>query len=123
MGKTLVLDETQVYKRLEHLSREMSTLKRMIHRLSGERTGHPHITCLDNVCGGVPVIAGTRIAVWMIAAMHRRGETVENILDAYPWLSPAQVYDALAYYHDHKEEIERQIEENSEKKQLSLPPL
>jgi len=70
----------------------------------------------------VPVIAGTRIAVWMIAAMHRRGETVENILDAYPWLSPAQVYDALAYYHDHKEEIERQIEENSEKKQLSLPP-
>ena len=29
----------------------------------------------------------------------------------YPILSPAQVYDALAYYHDHKAEMDRLLEE------------
>jgi hypothetical protein len=28
----------------------------------------------------------------------------------YPQLSPSKVHDALSYYYDHKEEIDREIE-------------
>jgi hypothetical protein len=31
-----------------------------------------------------------------------------------PHLTLAQVYDALSYYHGHAEEIERELEQNSE---------
>jgi hypothetical protein len=39
------------------------------------------------------------------------GLSVEEILDGLPHLTPAQVYEALSYYHDHQAEIERDIEE------------
>jgi hypothetical protein len=36
---------------------------------------------------------------------------VANIL---PRLTLAQVYDALSYYHDHRDEIEQELRENTE---------
>lgn len=35
----------------------------------------------------------------------------ENII---PHLKLAQVYDALSYYHDHREKIEQELSENNE---------
>jgi hypothetical protein len=43
-----------------------------------------------------------------IVALHSQGHAVDEMLehfDSRP-LTPAEVYSALAYYHDHKEEIE-----------------
>ena len=78
------------------------------------RTAHPHIVKIDGVCGGEAIIEGTRIAVWHVVGYYYNvGMSVEAILADWDYLAPAQVFDALAYYHDHREEIDRARQENS----------
>lgn len=68
-----------------------------------------------HVYGGKPCIEGHRIAVHDIAvARYFHGYTPEEIVsEAYPTLTLAQVYAALLYYQDHKEEIDREIAEDA----------
>jgi len=70
---------------------------------------HPYVERKKRVCGGRPVIRGTRFPVSSIAWNHKLGFTVEEILREFPHLTPAQVYDALSYYYDHQSEIEEEI--------------
>jgi uncharacterized protein (DUF433 family) len=71
-----------------------------------------HIEVTPGTRGGRPRIAGTRITVADIVIMHlRMGQAVEEIADAYD-LPLAGVYAALTYYHDHREEIDKGIEED-----------
>ena len=75
---------------------------------------HPYVTRKKGVCGGKPAITGTRIPVWAIAGWRRQGYSAERIQRGiYPSLGLAEIYDALSYYHDHKEEIDQQLAENS----------
>jgi uncharacterized protein (DUF433 family) len=60
---------------------------------------------------GVARIAGGRSKVTQIATDVRNGMSPEMISEAYPHLSLAQIYAALSYYHDHKEELDAQIEQ------------
>jgi uncharacterized protein (DUF433 family) len=79
-----------------------------------QRTEHPHIVKIEGVCGGEAIIEGTRIAVWHVVDFYYRvGLSVEEILLDWDALTPAQVFDALAYYHDHREEIDRLRWKNS----------
>jgi uncharacterized protein (DUF433 family) len=79
-----------------------------------QRTDHPHIVKVEGICGGDAIIEGTRIAVWHIVEYYYKvGMSVEEILADWDYLSPAQVFDALAYYHDNREEIDRARRENS----------
>ena len=73
------------------------------------KTEHPYIVQIEDVCGGRPVIKGTRISVQSIVGYYELGMSIEEIMEGLPHLSAAQVYDALSYYHDHQEEIERDI--------------
>ena len=74
---------------------------------------YPHIEKTSGVCGGKPCIEGTRIRVLDIVGLHLRGLKPEDMLDTYAQrLTLAQVYSALAYYHDHKAEIEAEIRED-----------
>jgi len=57
-------------------------------------------------CGGQPVVVGTRVRVATILTCYRQGMRVEEIVQQYPGLRPADVHDALAYAHDHPDEIE-----------------
>jgi uncharacterized protein (DUF433 family) len=57
-------------------------------------------------CGGQAVVAGTRIRVATILTCYRQGMRVEEIVQQYPHLRPADVHDALAYAYDHCDEIE-----------------
>ncbi len=77
---------------------------------------HPYIEQRTGVIGGEPLIAGTRVAVRVIAGWHRMGQSADEIVAMYPHLNHAQVYDALSYYYDHKAEIERLLAENDEDK-------
>jgi uncharacterized protein (DUF433 family) len=76
------------------------------------KTEHPHIVRHPHICGGSPIIRGTRITVRLLATLIRGGATPEEIIRTYPQLGLAQVYDALSYYFDHRAEIDREIEEN-----------
>ena len=65
-----------------------------------------HIVRTTGVCGGRPTIAGTRIEVAAVAYRYRRGDSVEEILKAWPHVTPGQVHAALSYYFDHQQEID-----------------
>jgi uncharacterized protein (DUF433 family) len=68
------------------------------------KTEHPHIVRLEGVCGGEPVIDGLRVTVRHVATLHRRGETILEIAEALG-ITEAQVFHALSYFFDHREEI------------------
>ena len=69
-----------------------------------------HIVVTPGVAGGKPRIAGRRIRVQDIAVWHERcGYSPEEIVDQYPGLSLSDVYAALSYYHDHRDDIRRDI--------------
>src|SRR4030095_12683020 len=75
-------------------------------------TNSSYITRSSAVCGGQPVIAGTRTPVRSIVGYYKLGLSVEEILEGLPHLRPAQVFAALSYYHDHQAEIEQDIEDS-----------
>jgi uncharacterized protein (DUF433 family) len=64
------------------------------------------------VQGGQPVIVGTRLDVATLAAYHNMGYSVEKLLKIYAHIAPAQMYDAISFYYDHKDEIEASFEED-----------
>jgi uncharacterized protein (DUF433 family) len=68
-----------------------------------------HIEVTPGVAGGKPRIAGRRIKVQDIAVWHERlGRSVDEISSEYD-LSLADIHAALAYYFDHRSEIDRDI--------------
>jgi uncharacterized protein (DUF433 family) len=74
-----------------------------------------HIEITPGICGGKPRIAGHRIRVEDIVIWHERmGLSPDEIVSQYPTITLADVYSALAYYHDHFEEIRQQIREDEE---------
>lgn len=75
---------------------------------------HPYIEKKEGVCGGEPIIIGTRISVSLIVEMERVGHSVDEMVTMYPHINHAQIYDALSYYFDHKKEIDKIIDENKE---------
>jgi uncharacterized protein (DUF433 family) len=83
--------------------------------MSAERApsdvAHPYVELRPGVQGGRPVIKGSRFPVSSIVQNYRRGLSVDEILDQFPSLSPAEVYDALSYYHDHQAQIDVEITE------------
>lgn len=71
-----------------------------------------HIKITSGLRGGKPHLVGTRITVSDIALMHLKlGQSVPEIAAEYD-LKLASIYAALAYYYDHRTEIEHQIEED-----------
>jgi uncharacterized protein (DUF433 family) len=61
-----------------------------------------------------PHIEGTRITVrWVYARVHERGLRPETVADRHN-LDIADVYHALAYYHDHPDEM-AEVEERQER--------
>ena len=72
-----------------------------------------HIEITPGICGGKPRIAGHRIRVEDIVVCHERlGLSPDEIVSQYPSISLADVYAALSYYHDHFNEIRKQMEDD-----------
>ena len=68
-----------------------------------------HIEITPGVRGGRPHIAGTRISVADVVLMHfRLNHTLPEIAGRFD-LSPADVYAAMAWYYDHRAEIDADI--------------
>ena len=72
-----------------------------------------HIEITPGICGGKPRIAGHRIRVEDVVIWHeQQGLSPDEIVSLHPSITLADVYAALAYYHDHLEEIRQQIQED-----------
>lgn len=75
--------------------------------LSAE-TRYDHIV-LNEV--GVPTIAGTDVKVLeLVLERTAYGWSPEELHYQHPFLSLGQIYSALAYYYDHQQEIDDDIE-------------
>jgi uncharacterized protein (DUF433 family) len=68
-----------------------------------------HIEATPGVVGGKPRIAGHRITVQNIAIWHERMSISADQIAAEYGLTHAEVYAALAYYYDHRAEIDEAI--------------
>jgi len=69
---------------------------------------YPHIW-VDGY--GVACLVGSRAKVYQIAVDHVHNRlTPEQIHDQYPHLPLAQIHSALAFYYDHRQEIDADIE-------------
>ena len=81
-----------------------------------------HIEVTEGLRGGRPHISGSRITVSDIVIWHlRQGQSLEEVA-ARQDLPLAAVYAAIAYYYDHKDEIDEEIEASRsyyEKKSLA----
>jgi uncharacterized protein (DUF433 family) len=70
-----------------------------------------HIEITPEVAGGKPRISGRRITVQNIVIWHERmGKCADEIATEYD-LSLADIYAALAYYFDHRVEIDTSVRE------------
>ncbi len=59
---------------------------------------------------GTTLIRGTRYKVLHLAAEHyQHGWTAEELLRQHPDLQPAQVYSALAFFYENREELLSQL--------------
>lgn len=76
-----------------------------------KREFHCYVEKNKNKCGGEPIIKDTRIPVSMIIKHYKSGMSIEDILEGYPNLKPQHIFDALGYYYDNKEEIEKILTE------------
>ena len=60
-------------------------------------SGLTRITFDPAVMGGKPCIRGMRVTVGTVVGLLAAGRSVEEVLDAYPYLEEGDVREALAY--------------------------
>lgn len=89
-------------------------------------TRYEHIVLSD---ARVPMIAGTTMKVIeLVLAQAAYGWSAEELNFQFPQLTFGQIYSALAYYWDHREELDGDIERRMEKvdriqKSIPVSPL
>jgi uncharacterized protein (DUF433 family) len=66
-----------------------------------------YIVRSSGVRSGNAIVEGARIAVHDVIGLLQNGETVDTLREnCFPQLSKSQVYECLAYYEDHRGEID-----------------
>jgi uncharacterized protein (DUF433 family) len=69
--------------------------------------GYRYISRQPGVRDGNPIVAETRVGVHDVIGLLQNGETVDTIATrCFPNVTRAQVYECLAYYEDHRGEID-----------------
>ncbi|HEY8325897.1 MAG: DUF433 domain-containing protein [Ktedonobacterales bacterium] len=66
---------------------------------------HPYVELRT----GVRYVRGSRVPLESLVWLWRDGQSAETIHEAYPTLSLAEVYGALAYYLDHQAEVDHEL--------------
>jgi uncharacterized protein (DUF433 family) len=71
-------------------------------------TRYEHIVLNDNK---VPIIEGTTMKVVELVSAHLAyGWSAEEIHFQFPYLAMGQIHSALAYYWDHRDELDQDID-------------
>ena len=69
-------------------------------------TNYRYIVKTEGIRGGNARIEGTRIGVHDVVGLLQNGETIDSMANCLPDITRAQVYECLAYYEDHRGEID-----------------
>lgn len=68
------------------------------------------ITKAPDICGGRASIAGHRVRVLDVVIWHEQhGLSPDEIVSQVPSITLADVHAALAYYYDHREDVQEEI--------------
>jgi uncharacterized protein (DUF433 family) len=79
---------------------------------AAKKAKHPYIARQKSHWGGR---AGTKFPVRSVVQyVLREGMTPEDLVREFSHLNLAQVYDALSYYYDHRQEIDQDLAEHTE---------
>lgn len=74
-----------------------------------------HIEQRNTPFGAQAYVRGTRVAIRHVATFLKAGHSAEEIAKTcLPQVSPAAIYEAIAYYYEHQGEIEAELTANSE---------
>jgi uncharacterized protein (DUF433 family) len=76
-----------------------------------EATAYRYLVKQPGVCGGRTIVANTRIGVHDVMGLILNGASIEDVRRSFPDLTKAQIYECLAYYEDHRTEIEALVTE------------
>lgn len=77
-----------------------------------QRSLDRHIEITPGIVGGKPRISGRRITVQNIAVWHERmGKSIDEIAAEHD-LSFAEIHAALAYYFDHRAEVDEALKQS-----------
>ena len=74
-------------------------------------TSYRYLVNLPGVCQGKTIVEGTRIGVHDVVGLILNGASVDDVCRSFPDLSRAQVYECLAYYEDHRTQIDALVAE------------
>jgi uncharacterized protein (DUF433 family) len=75
---------------------------------------YPHIRKNPESYGGKAVIDRTGVRVNnVVSIVVKEGGSIDDVREAYPDLALAQIHAALAYYYDHPEEIDAELDANA----------
>jgi uncharacterized protein (DUF433 family) len=72
-------------------------------------TDYRYLTRTPGLRGGHAAVEGTRIGVHDVVGLILNGSTVDDVIRSFPDLKRSQVYECLAYYEDHRGEIDALI--------------
>jgi uncharacterized protein (DUF433 family) len=80
-----------------------------------ENTNHPFVVKNKDICGGSPIIEGTRTRVIDIAIEYEiLGHSPDEIISSHPHLNLPQVHDALSFYYENRNELDEKAEQDRE---------
>jgi uncharacterized protein (DUF433 family) len=66
-----------------------------------------YIVRSPSVRSGNPIVEGTRIGVHDVIGLLQNGESIDSLREnCFPQLTRSQIYECLAYYEDHRGEID-----------------
>ena len=74
-------------------------------------TAYRYLVKVPGVCQGRTIVEGTRIGVHDVVGLIVNGATADEVLRSFPDLTRAQVFECLAYYEDHRPEIDALVAE------------
>jgi uncharacterized protein (DUF433 family) len=78
-----------------------------------QATAYEHVVVDES---GVPLIEGTTMrVVELVLETHAYGWSPDELQFQHPYLTLGQIHSALAYYWDHKDELDRDIERRLER--------
>lgn len=91
-----------------HLTQSLETQMSTVgHERTPPITAYAHLAKIPGVRGGNAIVAGTRIGVHDVVGLLNSGETIDSLISrCFPELKRSQVYECLAYYEDHRGEID-----------------
>ena len=84
----------------------LRALSAILAEMSAATNSYRYLTRIDGVRGGNAIVEGTRIGVHDVIGLIVNGDGVDDVIRSFPDLKRSQVYECLAYYEDHRGEID-----------------